>query len=225
VRTIRVHVDNNESVLKQAINKASRKFAAEARQCQPPLKGLGRRLGNWWKKLPSFWKTAAVIFILAPTLLRLPPGFSPNALVIEVKVQKDTLFQVFFDRSEGINERDSYKFYVKNEGDKYRSIRIHVPSRLERFRIDPGTSPSIVYIKSIFLIRGLITLHSWSAEEIARDFKPIKDVQSFVVQEGSLRINTSGKDPSFINVAKFSRLPVPGLHRGPFALSIFPGAS
>jgi len=194
-----------------------------------PLMSTTKKFGTvtaaWWKGFPLFRKAATGIFLLSPLILFLPVHLPYSALVMEVKVQRDSLFQVFFDRGDGFNEKDSYKFYVRNGEDRYQTARVRVLPQSERFRIDPGTSPSVINIGAISLTHGLITVHSWGPGDIVRDFKPIKDIRSFEVHEGTLRVATSGSDPSFMTVADVSRLSAGGLNLALFIFALFLGTA
>jgi hypothetical protein len=176
-----------------------------------PILSLAGRSGalvsRLWKTVPLHRKTAAAILLLSPLSLLLTPPLPFNALVLTVKGTGEDLLQVFYDRGEGFNEKDSYKFYVKMDDTRFRKFRVRVPSVTERIRIDPGTVyPSFVEIGSIALKYGLLTVHSWGPWEIVRDFVPIRDIRSFEVHDGALRIGTSGNDAGFMTVQGLSRL-------------------
>jgi hypothetical protein len=129
-----------------------------------------------------------------------------------VKGGGEDLIQVFYDRGEGFNEKDSCKFYVKTDETRFRKLHVRIPSGTERIRIDPGTAyPSFMEFGSVALKYGLLTVHSWKPREIVRDFVPIRDIRSFQVRDGALRIETSGNDPGFMTADKLSRLTEGGI--------------
>lgn len=181
-------------------------------------------VSSHWKRSPFHKKAAVVVFLLSPFFLGLPVHIPFNSLIMRVKGNGDSLFQVFYDRGEGFNQRDSSKFYVKMDESRYRTIRVRVPSRSERFRIDPGASSSALHIGSISLNYGLISAHRWNPEEITRDFRPTNDIGSFEVRDGAVLMVAAGSDPSFMTPVEISKLRDRTLNRYLFFFSILVGA-
>jgi len=163
--------------------------------------------GLRWRDMPLRRKGATALFLLSPFFLLVPFQLPYNALVMELKGQGEPLFQVFYDTGEGFNERESSKFYVRLEDGSSRAVRVHVPSRSRRLRIDPGTAPLAVCLESISLKYGLVPVRTWEPRDIVRDFTPIRDIRSFEVRDGSLYIATEGSDPGFMTVDRLSALP------------------
>ncbi len=195
-----------------------------------PILSVAKRSGasvlRRWKAIPLYRKTAAAILLLSPLALFVTLPLPFNALVLTVKGGGEDLLQVFYDRGEGFNEKDSCKFYVKMDETRFRKLIVRIPSGTERIRIDPGTAyPSFMEFGSVALKYGLLTVHSWKPREIVRDFVPIRDIRSFQVHDGALRIETSGNDSGFMTADKLSRLTEGGIGGYAFAFFLLLGAA
>ena len=121
----------------------------------------------------------------------------PQWLVVEIKTEKQIQIQIYYDIGEGYNERD--KRIQEVSGDNgFQKVRIRLPGKsIHSFRVDPLTTPGIVYIKSIAIESLLGRNHIWTPEKIHNDFRPQNDISQFMLEGDILKVESIGIDPYF----------------------------
>jgi hypothetical protein len=122
----------------------------------------------------------------------------PQWMIIQIKSDKDIQLDVYYDIGKGYKEK--YKTGRRIAGSvDFQTVRLSLPLRcLKSFRIDPLSEPGSVNIKSVELSSWFERNHAWTAKDLLRDFRPKRDIDSFQVVDGTLRIESTGDDPFFV---------------------------
>jgi len=112
---------------------------------------------------------------------------------------------LFYDTGKGFNETESVRYAVdQGEGIKDVIFSLSVPlDQVKSIRIDPGSQPTLIKIKSIKLTSAGKE-YLWNATEILHNFRPAMYIDNFSEKEGLLYINSTGRDPAFISSFDFS---------------------
>lgn len=131
-----------------------------------------------------------------------------SKIVLEiVSPQHEDMYQLFYDTGKGFNEAESVRQIV-NKGDGIKDVIFCLPlslGQIKSIRIDPGSQPTSIKVKSIKLISNGKE-YLWGAAEILKNFKPVMDVDNFSEKERLLYINSTSIDPAFVSIFGFNRL-------------------
>jgi len=143
----------------------------------------------------------------------------PQWLVIEIETEKPIQIQIYYDIGERYNERDK-RIQKVSGGNDFQQVRIRLPGNfIHSFRVDPLTTPGIVYIKSITLESLFGRNYKWPAWKILKDFHPQNDIRQFILEGDLLKVESIGIDPYFS-----STVPIPvvnRIHQGWMILFLF----
>jgi len=138
-----------------------------------------------------------IVFFILVVLLNNLLNFTFSSIVLEVlSPEQDDTYQLFYNTGRGFNEIDSIKYEIKKSRNTAEVIFEGFPFRKIRdIRIDPGTGEGDIIIKSI----KFSNLFGKYSEEIDfRNFKPMHHINNFSLDQGFLRIHSTGNDPYFI---------------------------
>ncbi len=132
----------------------------------------------------------------------------PQWIIIEIKTEEPIQMQFYYDIGEGYGEKDK-RIQLVSESQDFQKVRVRLPSKiLNSFRIDPLTTPGIVFFKSIALESIFGKSYIWSAEKIYKDFRPQNDISQFQLENDLLKVKSVGIDPYFGCVA-----PIPTINK------------
>ena len=121
----------------------------------------------------------------------------PQWVALEIKSDQPIQIQVYYDIGEGYSERDK-RIQLVSGSQYFQKVRVRLPSKiLNSFRIDPLTTPGVVFFKSIALESLFGRNYVWSAEKIQKDFHPQNDISQFQLENGILKVESNGIDPYF----------------------------
>ena len=121
----------------------------------------------------------------------------PQWVALEIKSDQPIQIQVYYDIGEGYSERDK-RIQLVSGSQYFQKVKVGLPSKiLNSFRIDPLTTPGVVFCKSIVLESLFGRNYVWSAEKIQKDFHPQNDISQFQLENGILKIQSVGIDPYF----------------------------
>ena len=163
------------------------------------------------KKLPPHRKFALgllvvsiVIFVIFVTPFKFKLPFP--SIVIESKSAQAGFYQVFYDAGSKFNEEDSSTKYVEKDERQFKQTLFKISPDTERIRIDPGSMPSELFIKSIKLKYGYVTTYVWTPEDILKNYSFNKHIEVFEIRDGDLYIKVIGSDPSFWTKTKIAKM-------------------
>lgn len=124
---------------------------------------------------------------------------APSQIEIEVrKAEKTQYFQVFYDVGRGINSPDVSSVTIPAGTGLYLAKFSLPDTTIQGLRIDPGTRPGNVWIRSITLTSAH-EVRSWRPSELV-DSCPAgyrHDISGFRVEDDLLLIVSTGPDPQF----------------------------
>ncbi len=130
---------------------------------------------------------------------------TPQVVLQVVSPEKSDMYQLFYDTGKDFNETESVKHAV-DKGDNIKDVIFGLPvslSQVKSIRIDPGSQPALIKIKSIQLISDGKEYH-WNAAEILQNFRPVMDIGNSYAKDGLLHINSTGRDPAFVSNFDFN---------------------
>ena len=124
---------------------------------------------------------------------------------MEVLLPEDgSMYQVFYSRGKRFNKQDSLVTRVKSNPSAMQIHWYEFPGQsINTFRIDPGTQPGQITIKSIMVqhefhrLKFRIPLYRWQGNQLLSEFQPIHDISDFILTEQGLTVTSTGKDPYF----------------------------
>ena len=120
----------------------------------------------------------------------------PSELVLEVSsARPDDVHRVFLDLGRGYRKGVTISARNRFSGCMFESLKFSLPMRsIKNLRLDPGTTPGTVRIRSIRLTTPLAQ-HTWPAESVIEDFVPRHHIKSYGVTDGVVTLVSSGNDP------------------------------
>ncbi len=132
---------------------------------------------------------------------------TPQVVLQIVSPEKSDMYQLFYDTGKDFNETESVRYAVdKGEGIKDVIFGLPVPlDQVKSIRIDPGSQPTLIKIKSIQLTSAGKEYH-WNATEILQNFRPAMYIDNFSEKEGLLYVSSTGIDPAFVSIVNFNTL-------------------
>ncbi len=153
---------------------------------------------------------AGVVFIVLASASTFLPVYVPTRIIITVRGPETVPYRVYYDTGKGWQEKKSVTVnYTKS--DTFTELGFALPPReIRRLRIDPGNAGGTVEIKGIALEKYGFFRHTWGAEEIARDFRPLRDIGQFAIKDGIVSIESTGNSPQFETTAAS---PIPAANR------------
>lgn len=128
----------------------------------------------------------------------------PSELEVSIKGSSTESIRIFYDRGKGYTETQSLSAGFTGAEDE--SVAIKLPTvTIRGIRVFAGGQGSSLDISSI-CIRDWATEDCWSPEEIAAEFRPVRDISEFSASGGALHMRSSGVAPHFEYKGDFSRL-------------------
>lgn len=119
-------------------------------------------------------------------------------LEITLKMDHDDTIQVFYcnNQNDQFNETNSLKTNLKGSSD-FQTVKLDLPIKnLKQFRVDMGSQPGEIAINSIVL-KNFNKQHVWTSDKILQDFQASEDVDSILLANSTLYIQSKGLDPFF----------------------------
>ncbi|OQW87986.1 MAG: hypothetical protein BWK78_08645, partial [Thiotrichaceae bacterium IS1] len=130
---------------------------------------------------------------------------TPQVILQIVSPEKSDIYQLFYDTGKNFNETESV-IQMVDKGDGIKDVIFGLPvslGQVKSIRIDPGSQPTLIKIKSIKLTSDGKEYH-WNATEILQNFRPAMYIDNFSEKEGLLYISSTGTDPVFISTFDFN---------------------
>jgi len=132
---------------------------------------------------------------------------TPQVILQIVSPEKSDIYQLFYDTGTGFNETESVRYAV-DQGEGIKDVIFSLPvslGQVNSIRIDPGSQPTLIKVKSIKLVSDGKEYH-WNATEILQNFRPAMYIDNFSEKESLLYINSTGIDPAFVSSVNFNTL-------------------
>jgi len=130
---------------------------------------------------------------------------TPQVVLQIVSPEKSDMYQLFYDTGKDFNETESV-IQMVDKGDGIKDVIFGLPvslGQVKSIRIDPGSQPTLIKIKSIKLTSAGKEYH-WNATEILQNFRPAMYIDNFSEKEGLLYLNSTDRDPAFISSFNFN---------------------
>jgi hypothetical protein len=130
---------------------------------------------------------------------------TPQVTLQIMSPEKSDMYQLFYDTGKGFNETESV-IQMVDKGDGIKDVIFSLPvplGQVKSIRIDPGSQPTLIKIKSINLTSGGKE-YLWNATEILHNFRPAMYIDNFSEKEGLLYVNSTGRDPAFVSSFDFA---------------------
>ena len=143
-----------------------------------------------------------------PYLYFPPLGFkSAGPMLLRLSMRSDVQRrgQVFWvtEKSPNWGEEKSQSFKMNNDGQWHEyTAAIEADSNLRHIRLDPGTKPGRIEVRSVSLCRGV--MHPLEIEEV-KVLRPVPSTYSFAITPKSRSISLSATSPSRHSQGKWVR--------------------
>lgn len=144
------------------------------------------------------WFLAALVLVAVETADFENLG-RPRTITLDARIsQPNNLFHVFYDTGSGFGAGNSAAAAITYSPDTQHLI-FNIPDMrdIRRLRIDPGSLPGRIWIRSM-TIHGLWFSRRWRPADLVKDLRTVQEIEHLEPSAEGLAMKATGGDPQFV---------------------------
>jgi hypothetical protein len=149
-------------------------------------------------KNPKTWAfviACVVATVLCIGLSRLHTAPRLRKVMVTLKSSVEDNVQLFFDRGQDFTGQDSAWAHLPRSAD-YQTLTFSLPEGpINKLRLDPGSLPADIWIKSLVIDNGFEKL-IFPAKELEATLEPVHDIPEIQQLNDALYVRSTGTDPN-----------------------------